>query len=168
MYHEKFDRSTLTPEDNNLLDEFATRRVLIGRYIRQFKLHLFTCPSCGFPTLHHQGIFEVCAVCDWKDDGQDDEEADEILGGPNGKLSLTEYRVATGYSLRASAHECKGSLVTDPMDVLNIITRHKVRMDAFQEVNSMNVGDDHPVWEEWKKEKAKLRTDLIKKQHQLS
>jgi uncharacterized Zn finger protein (UPF0148 family) len=168
MYSERFDSSTLTSEDNNLLAEFATRRAIIGRYIRQFKLHLFTCPSCGFPTLHQQGGFELCAVCDWKDDGQDDEDADEILGGPNGKLSLTEYRVAAGYSLRASAHECNGSLVTDPMEILDIIDRHEARMDAFQEVNSMNVEDDHPVWEAWKKEKAKLRDDLIKKQTFLS
>jgi uncharacterized Zn finger protein (UPF0148 family) len=168
MYSERFDSSTLTTEDNNILTEFTTRRALIGQYIRQFKLHLFTCPSCGFPTLHHQGIFEVCAVCDWEDDGQDNDDADEVLGGPNGKLSLTEYRVATGYSLRASAHECKGSLVTDPMEILDIIKHHEARMDNFREENSMNVEEDHPVWESWKKEKTKLRDDLIKKQIYLS
>jgi Cysteine-rich CPCC len=163
MYPERFDHSTLTTEDNNLLSEFATRRSLIGRYLRQLKLHRFTCPSCAFPTLLHQGILECCAVCDWKDDGQDDEDANDILGGPNGKLSLTEYRVASGYSLRALVHELKGHLLTDPLEILAVIQQHEDRMDHFQEEHSMNVDDDHPVWEAWKKEKAKLRFDLIKR-----
>ncbi len=168
MYPERFDSSTLTTEDNNLLAEFATRRAIVGRYIRQLKMHVFTCPSCGFPSLRQQGAFELCAVCDWEDDGQDDEDADDILGGPNGKLSLTEYRVATGYSLRALAHELKGELISDPLEILRVIQQHEERMDIFQEENSMNVDDDHPVWEAWRKEKSKLREDLIKRGNYLS
>jgi hypothetical protein len=168
MYPERFDSSTLTPEDNNLLAEFNTRRAIIGRYVRQHKIQLFTCPSCGFPTLYHQGIFEICAVCDWEDDGQDDEDADDILGGPNGKLSLTEYRVATGYMLRTLCHQQKGSLVQDPAQILTIIRQHEDNMDAFHEEHSMNVDDDHPVWEAWKKEKMKLRYNLIRIENQLS
>jgi len=28
----------------------------------------------------------------WEDDGQDDHDADEVRGGPNGSLSLTQAR----------------------------------------------------------------------------
>jgi hypothetical protein len=33
-------------------------------------------------------------VCFWEDDGQDDHDADEVRGGPNGLLSLAEARIA--------------------------------------------------------------------------
>jgi hypothetical protein len=29
----------------------------------------------------------------WEDDGQDDHDADEVRGGPNGDLSLTQARI---------------------------------------------------------------------------
>lgn len=35
---------------------------------------------------------DICDVCYWEDDGQDDHNADDIHGGPNGKLSLTQAR----------------------------------------------------------------------------
>jgi len=34
----------------------------------------------------------MCPVCWWEDDGQDNHDADEVRGGPNGFLSLTEAR----------------------------------------------------------------------------
>lgn len=37
-------------------------------------------------------MFEICPVCFWEDDGQDDADADEVFGGPNGNLSLTQAR----------------------------------------------------------------------------
>ncbi|WP_366139412.1 CPCC family cysteine-rich protein [uncultured Rhodoferax sp.] len=50
------------------------------------------CPCCGFKTLCKRGDDEICAVCLWQDDGQDDDDANEVLGGPNGDLSLTVAR----------------------------------------------------------------------------
>lgn len=167
MYPERFDSSTLTTEDNNLLAEFNTRRAIVGRYIRQHKIQLFTCPSCGFPTMRQQGVFEVCAVCDWEDDGQDDDDTDDIIGGPNGKLSLTEYRVASGYMLRTLCHQYNGSIVEDPAQIMTIIKDHEIKMDAFHEEHSLNVEDDHPVWEAWRIEKMKLRMELIKQEVRL-
>lgn len=50
------------------------------------------CPCCGYKTLSVRGAFELCPVCFWEDDGQDDYDADLVRGGPNGSLSLTEAR----------------------------------------------------------------------------
>ena len=36
---------------------------------------------------------EVCELCDWEDDGQDDPHADEVWGGPNGAYSLADARL---------------------------------------------------------------------------
>lgn len=52
----------------------------------------YRCPCCGCLTLDERGGFEICAVCFWEDDGQDDSDADTIRGGPNGSLGLTQAR----------------------------------------------------------------------------
>jgi Cysteine-rich CPCC len=41
------------------------------------------CPCCGYLTLTHRGGFEICPVCFWEDDGQDDVDAHVDHGGPN-------------------------------------------------------------------------------------
>ena len=52
----------------------------------------YKCPCCGHLTLDERGGFDLCPVCHWEDDGQDDHDADRVRGGPNGDLSLTEAR----------------------------------------------------------------------------
>jgi hypothetical protein len=52
----------------------------------------YACPCCGYPTLGSLGEFEVCSLCCWEDDGQDDEDADIVRGGPNHSFSLVEAR----------------------------------------------------------------------------
>lgn len=41
-----------------------------------------TCPSCGYPTLNERDAWNICAICFWEDDGQDDLDADKVYGGP--------------------------------------------------------------------------------------
>jgi len=53
---------------------------------------LFCCPCCGYATLEEANGYEICHICFWEDDGQDDPEADENCGGPN-NVSLTEGRM---------------------------------------------------------------------------
>jgi hypothetical protein len=50
------------------------------------------CPCCGYPTLSEAAAYEICELCNWEDDGQGDEEADEVWGGPNSDYSLAEAR----------------------------------------------------------------------------
>ena len=52
----------------------------------------YHCPCCEFKTLKGRAGYEICPVCFWEDDGQDQHDADEVRGGPNGTLSLTEAR----------------------------------------------------------------------------
>ena len=35
---------------------------------------------------------DICELCKWQDDGQDDPYADEVWGGPNYQYSLTQAR----------------------------------------------------------------------------
>jgi hypothetical protein len=50
----------------------------------------YRCPCCRYRTLHSRGCFEICKVCFWEDDGQDDHDADVVRGGPNHDLSLLQ------------------------------------------------------------------------------
>ena len=52
----------------------------------------YRCPCCKCLTLHERGGYEICPVCFWEDDGQDDPYADEMSGGSNGEMSLTQAR----------------------------------------------------------------------------
>lgn len=36
------------------------------------------------------GLYDICPVCFWEDDGQGEAEADEVWGGPNKNLSLRQ------------------------------------------------------------------------------
>lgn len=50
------------------------------------------CPCCQFPTLTENGYYEICLICWWEDDGQNEKNADKAYGGPNGDYSLTNAR----------------------------------------------------------------------------
>jgi hypothetical protein len=94
------------------------------------------CPCCGFLTLSERSSYEICPVCFWEDDGQDEHDADVVRGGPNRKLSLTiarenyrsfgasdtrrrqfvrpplahEYPARHGIALQASGHQLSSSV----------------------------------------------------------
>ncbi|WFE29842.1 CPCC family cysteine-rich protein [Solwaraspora sp. WMMD791] len=50
------------------------------------------CPCCGYLTLAERGSYEICPVCFWEDDGQDEHDAARVRGGPNRGLSLLDAR----------------------------------------------------------------------------
>jgi hypothetical protein len=54
------------------------------------KQKTYRCPCCKFKTLHGRAGFEMCPVCWWEDDGQDEHDAEVVRGGPNGTLSLSQ------------------------------------------------------------------------------
>ena len=64
----------------------------VNAYTRSVTNSHFRCPCCFFATLPARGWNEICPVCFWEDDGQDDHDADEVRGGPNYELSLTAAR----------------------------------------------------------------------------
>jgi hypothetical protein len=53
---------------------------------------LFRCPCSGLPTLSERSSWDICNVCWWEDDGQDDPRANEVWGGPNKQYSLSAAR----------------------------------------------------------------------------
>ena len=53
----------------------------------------YACPCCRYLTLQERGCEDICKVCFWQDDGQDDHDAHVVRGGPNRRLSLTAARL---------------------------------------------------------------------------
>jgi hypothetical protein len=51
-----------------------------------------SCPCCRFRTLRKRAVNEVCPICLWEDDGQDDHDADVQRHGPLFE-SLTSARL---------------------------------------------------------------------------
>lgn len=64
-----------------------------GRFDIQQQTLPLRCPCCGFKTFKERGAFEICEVCYWEDDGQDEHDVDVARGGPNGSLSLRQARM---------------------------------------------------------------------------
>lgn len=50
------------------------------------------CPCCGYPTLEKRGMYDICVLCSWEDDGEDSHTQDEVHGGPNELYSLRQAR----------------------------------------------------------------------------
>ncbi|WP_276483359.1 CPCC family cysteine-rich protein [Paraflavitalea pollutisoli] len=126
-----FDRSLLGPEDQAILQEFYARKERFDQYLQARQVHLVTCPGCGYPTLTQRKGYEICLVCNWEDDGQDEAQADEVWGGPNGNMSLTENRLGIGALLQAKAAEQGAAILTEPGQVLPILEYHQEVIDRF-------------------------------------
>jgi Cysteine-rich CPCC len=77
-------------------EELARRTASLYRYVDRIAAQPtdlpLRCPCCGCKTLSERGAFDICKVCYWEDDGQDDYDADLVRGGPNGALSLSAAR----------------------------------------------------------------------------
>ncbi|MDP4121287.1 MAG: CPCC family cysteine-rich protein [Bacillota bacterium] len=70
------------------------------------------CPCCGYPTLEHRAFFEICILCEWEDDGQDNSDADVVHGGPNGDYSLTEAR--KNFLTYTTSYRINGTRIPQP------------------------------------------------------
>ncbi len=159
----KFDISKLTEQDKEVLNEFYERRKLFDKYISENKLERFTCPGCGYPTLSERGGYEICDVCNWEDDGQDEKHANEVWGGPNYGLALTENRLNIGKTLKGIADSLGGIINSNPDEIMKAFSIHNERMNSFDEDKMMNALRDDPIWKEWEKQSKEILKDLIKK-----
>ncbi|WP_442505878.1 CPCC family cysteine-rich protein [Novipirellula sp. SH528] len=55
--------------------------------------HSIACPCCGYATLDERGGWDICRICWWEDDGQDNHNATVVTGGPNSNISLARARL---------------------------------------------------------------------------
>lgn len=92
----------MTDEKKPPHEELERRQHWFEEYVRELTANSvirapqpgvrYACPCCRFLTLDERGGYEICPVCFWEDDGQDDQDATRVRGGPNGALSLEQAR----------------------------------------------------------------------------
>ena len=76
---------------NPVTNEYLARELNILK-IEGIPNKMESCPCCGMKTIEERGQFEICKICWWEDDGQDNENANEVWGGSNYDVSLTQAR----------------------------------------------------------------------------
>ncbi|MEC3906067.1 CPCC family cysteine-rich protein [Tamlana sp. 2201CG12-4] len=158
-----FDRSKLTVEDKALLEAFQKRRSAIRNCINENNLKCTICPGCGFPTFTEDWFQDICSVCNWQHDGQDDPHADEIWGGPNHDLSLTESRLNICRLLKEKSEKLKDEINDEPFEILETLKIHNERMDSFDEEKMRHAFHDDPIWKAWNEVGKQILNDLIKR-----
>ena len=80
-------RNRLQSVTNDFLCEKLNIEKIIGEPIK-----LESCPCCGYRTIGARGNYDICKVCWWEDDGQDNQHPERIIGGPNYGTSLAMGR----------------------------------------------------------------------------
>ncbi len=161
-----FDTSKLTDEDKSLLESFQKRRELLQDFIDKNGLKLTICPGCGFPTFSKQWFQDICSVCNWQHDGQDDPYADEIWGGPNYELSLTENRLNICKTLAEKSEEHNGEIKKEPNEILSVMNEHQNRMNSIETSKLLTALRNDPLWKEWNEASKEILNDLINKKPQ--
>jgi hypothetical protein len=74
-----------------MIDELKLRGVEV-ELINGSPYELFSCPCCGRKSLEELASWNICRVCWWEDNGQDNGSADIVMGGPNYGISLVQAR----------------------------------------------------------------------------
>jgi hypothetical protein len=104
-------------------------------------MHRVPCPCCEYLTLENPDDYEICILCNWEDDGQDDPHADEIWGGPNEEYSLTEAR----------ENFKKHNTMYNISEYKTSVKKENIKMkliNAFEKLNFNSSTDKEEVWKE--------------------
>ncbi len=109
----EYGRKILPRPRIDIWKPFFARRTWFECY-SEFLCGKQPCPCCGYPTLSKRGVSESCPLCQWRDDGQDDYDADQVHGGLNGGYSLTRARKNFEETLTMFPHDETGA---DPGDI---------------------------------------------------
>jgi len=75
----------------SISNKFLCQKLDIENIIGE-PIELESCPCCGFKTIGERGNYEICTVCWWEDDGQDNQHSNKVMGGPNYGISLVMGR----------------------------------------------------------------------------
>lgn len=98
------------------------------------------CPCCKYPTLNTRGNYEICLLCDWEDDNQDDPQAAEVWGGPNGDYSLEEARQNLKAHLTMYRKKPKNMNSA-------VVEKKRMLMVAYESLNENNEETETAKWD---------------------
>lgn len=154
-----FNHNQLNQVEKLIAARFFNIRSFFDNYINENNLEKHTCPGCGYPTLSERGSYEICSICNWEDDNQDDDDADSIWGGPNGKLSLTQNRITIGKVLNGNS-EWMSPDKAYAEKILKTISHFEQKQ---KEIGRKMTGDEtlqHPLFEAWRQIEKELQSEI--------
>ena len=165
---EKIDNLNLSEFDKNLLSTFWEIREIFDKFISENKLKIFTCPGCGYPTNSTKADYDICIICDWEDDGYDDNSKsifDDFLdankiSGPN-KISLTENRITISRTLFELAEKVNGQIIDNPKQILDILKSKREQLKKIYKSIPMTADRNHIGWKEAQNVRLELLSELI-------
>jgi hypothetical protein len=122
----------------------------------------YPCPCCGYPTLTERGGYDICPLCGWEDDGQDDPHAEEVWGGPNGSYSLAAARRNFKLHLIKS-DPTKPSTRIGGHDSPRELEAKRRMMAAFDAMPAANGDELENLWREVNEANAVLESETERK-----
>lgn len=106
--------------------------------------------------------FDICILCGWQDDGQNDEDADRVYGGPNGSYSLTEARA--NFSKYLVKYSPDNETKNFSIDLSEEIAIKKHLINLFDENKLLNdKNKKEKIWLEISRTKDKLHAITARK-----
>lgn len=156
--------------ETEMLAAFQIRRAHYDTYLQANNIPVYTCPGCGFPTLTERNEFNICNLCNWEDDGQDDhanslldvlQENGISLSLPNAQLTLKDNRINIGRMLESYIELIDGEIDFDTARVLKTIEYYQQRR---KDIEDRMTGDELPqdhIWIEWKEVSKDLLAALV-------
>lgn len=80
----------------DIIEDFKKRRAFFKKYLEVYHVQKYICESCGFPIFDDEGANDICRICDWENNGYNDEREDWLNQSAGEKLTLTDYRIQRG------------------------------------------------------------------------
>lgn len=101
------------------------------------KDNLNKCPCCFLRTISELSSYEICPICGWEDDGQNDSNEELVLGGPNKGYSLEEARknfelLKTMYRLDDSSYPNNEKFISIKDDLIDVLLKLKDGMNSLE------------------------------------
>ena len=121
----------------------------------------YVCPCCGYSTLPERGGYDICCLCNWEDDGQDDPHAGEVWGGPNGRYSLTEAR--ENFKRYWVMYSLDNDTRLNPGDTAVDLAAKKAIVAAFDAMSGADEPEQRRLWETVAEGKKALHVELLRK-----
>ncbi|QTD38698.1 hypothetical protein JL193_05375 [Polaribacter batillariae] len=85
-----------TSHELKILQNYEDRKNLFESYLKQYEELSFICASCGYPTINKPASYEVCSICEWEDNGYNDNQLFRFNHATHEPLTLFEYRINIG------------------------------------------------------------------------
>ena len=121
----------------------------------------YACPCCGYPTLTERGGYDICCLCNWEDDGQDDPQANEVWGGPNGRDSLAEARA--NFKQYWVMYSPDNDTRITPGDSAITLKAKKVMVEAFDAMAEADEAAQARLWKTVRNGRETLHQEVHRK-----